>query len=243
MPTRLIAYKMPENVVNLRRRKAHQAAKKKGRTLSQDYLNWLGFGFYITNVPLDIWPAEVAGTVYRLRWEIELIFKSWKSLLNIHILKGTRPERIKCLIYGRLIAITVMTKIYGYAFIYAKNMFNREASLYKLFNWLKRSSRLLKAVHSKSINSLINDLKQNIFRVCKQKRTRKTTLQMIEEQIEYMDSFLINKINRTQQKKLTIEIEFGKNSNLSSCFNLLEIIFAEINLFLKSQENKENCLT
>jgi len=242
MPTRLIVYKMPEEVINLRRRKAHQSAKKKGRVLSQDYLNWLGFGFYIVNVPSEIWPAEIIGTVYRLRWEIELIFKSWKSLLNIHILKGTRPERIKCLIYGRLIAITVMTKIYGCAFIYAKNQFKREISLYKLFDWLKRSGRLLKAVHTQSLNFLINDLMQNILKVCKQKRTRKTILQMVEDQIKYMDSFLKNSINRQQQKKLTIEIEFGKNSKLSSCFYLLDIVFAEINSFFMPLGDKENCL-
>jgi len=29
---------------------------------------------------------------------IELTFKRWKSLLALHVLKGTRPERIRCLL-------------------------------------------------------------------------------------------------------------------------------------------------
>ena len=196
MPCRLIAYKLPEEIINLRRRKAGEAAKKKGRTVSQDSLKWLDFGFFITNVPRNIWPADVVGTIYRMRWQIELIFKTWKSLLNIHILKGTRPERIKCLIYGRLIVITVMTMIYGYAFQYAKNTAEREISAFKLFAWLKRNGRLLKAVHKKSAKKLLNDLVKNISKVCKQKRARKTSLQLVEEKIKYLESFSPSEIKK-----------------------------------------------
>src|SRR5713226_5508731 len=41
---RLLAYRLPEKVVEERRRKALEDARKKGRTLTQDYLNWLTFG-------------------------------------------------------------------------------------------------------------------------------------------------------------------------------------------------------
>src|SRR5438093_9411749 len=54
------------------------------------------------------------------------MFKNWKSLLNIHILKGTRPERIKCILYGRLITITMMTLLASYASWYAEDHLQRE---------------------------------------------------------------------------------------------------------------------
>lgn len=240
MPCRLIAYKLPEEIINLRRRKARQSAKKKGKTISQDYLKWLDFGFFITNVPQTIWPAEIVGTVYRIRWQIELIFKSWKSLLNINILKGTRPERIKCLIYGRLIVITVITMIYGYTFQYAKNMIEREISATKLFAWLKRNGRLLRAVHKKSAENLLNDLVKNISKVCKQKRARKTTLQLIEEKIKYLKSFSPTEIKKMKHKDKLHEIINIIGKCLSLCFNLLEVFlrgivcFAEI-LYLENR--------
>ena len=67
----------------------------------------------------------------------QLMFKNWKSLLNIHILKGTRSERIKCILYGRLITITMLTLISSYAAWYAEAYLQREISFPKLINWVR----------------------------------------------------------------------------------------------------------
>jgi len=60
---RLLAYHLPEKVVEERRRKALEEARKQGRTLTQEYLNWLTFGWYITNVTQEIWSAKVGRIV------------------------------------------------------------------------------------------------------------------------------------------------------------------------------------
>jgi hypothetical protein len=60
---RLLAYRLPEQVVEERRRKALEEARKKGRTLTQAYLNWLTFGFYITNVTREMLSAKVVSIV------------------------------------------------------------------------------------------------------------------------------------------------------------------------------------
>ncbi len=80
LPCRLVAYRLPEDVVAQRRRQAHETARKKGRTPTHAYLHWLQYGWYITNVGATVWAAEVVATVYRIRWHIELLFKQWKSL-------------------------------------------------------------------------------------------------------------------------------------------------------------------
>lgn len=191
LPCRLIAYRLPDEVVNERCRKAQSSARKKGRQPTEDYLNWLRFGFYITNVPVEVWEPDVIGTIYRLRWQIELTFKHWKSLLNIHILKGTLPGRIRCFLYGRLIAITIITMLSGYASWYAYNYLKKEASFHKLINWLNRKERLAKALRTNGLETLFEELTRDIGkRLCKQKRKRKTTRQLIEEGIPYMESFL-----------------------------------------------------
>ncbi len=134
----LIAYRLPQEVVSERRRKARKSAQKKGRTPTKDYMAWLGFSFFITNVPDDIWTAEIPGTIYRIRWQIELIFKNWKSLLHIHVLRGFKPERIRCLIYGKLIAAAFMTMGYRYATVAGLCIHQREISFFKMIGWIKR---------------------------------------------------------------------------------------------------------
>jgi hypothetical protein len=191
LPCRLLAYRLPDDVVEQRRRKASEEARKKGRMLTQEYLNWLAFGFYITNVSQQVWSSKVVGTVYRLRWQVELTFKNWKSLLNIHVLKGTRPERIKCILYGRLITITMMTLVSSYASWYAEDYLQREISIPKLINWLKRKGRFAKALHLGTLDALFIDLWRALPKLlCKQKRRRQTSRQLIEEYGYYMEDAL-----------------------------------------------------
>src|SRR6266446_7183423 len=91
VPCRLLAYRLPDHVVQERRREALAEARTKGRKLSQAYLDWLSFGLYITNVTQQVWPPQVVGTVYRLRWQVELTLKNWKSLLTIRPRSRDRP--------------------------------------------------------------------------------------------------------------------------------------------------------
>jgi hypothetical protein len=60
---RLIAYRLPDEVVAHRRRTAHEVARKNGRTPTQEYLAWLQYGWSITHVSRDVWAAAVVGTV------------------------------------------------------------------------------------------------------------------------------------------------------------------------------------
>ena len=117
-----------------------------------------------------MWSAKVVRIVYGLRWQVELMFKNWQSLLNIHILKGTRPERIKCILYGRLMTITMMTLIASYASWYAEDYLHRELSMPKLINWLKRQGRFAHAMHVGTLGDLFNALRQFSRRCCVNKK-------------------------------------------------------------------------
>jgi len=182
LPCRLLAYRLPEEVVEQRRRNAYETARKKGRTPTQAYVHWLQFGWYITNVRAEVWPAAVVATVYRIRWQIELVFKQWKSLLHIHVLTGTRPERIKCLLYGRLTTIIMLMRICAYASWYAAAVLRRELSLHKLILWLKRKDRFAHAIQDGTVEALCRDLQRDMAALlCKQKRKRKTSQQLLED--------------------------------------------------------------
>src|SRR5712692_2683582 len=102
---RLIAARVPEDVVNARRRAARKTAKKKGYTPSHAHLTLLAWSLFITNVPETIWQTPTVLKVYPIRWQIELIFKSWKSYLHVAALTTTKEDSTLCYLYGRMLRI------------------------------------------------------------------------------------------------------------------------------------------
>jgi hypothetical protein len=42
---------------------------------------------------------------YSLRWQIEILFKTWKSFFEIDECKHIKKERLECHLYGQLIGI------------------------------------------------------------------------------------------------------------------------------------------
>jgi transposase len=81
---RLICFRVSEQVAAKRRRRLKKEARKKGRNVSQRYLSLCDWTLMVTNVPEKLLPSEMVYPLYRLRWQIELIFKQLKSLLCIH---------------------------------------------------------------------------------------------------------------------------------------------------------------
>ena len=67
-PSRLIAVRMPEAIVNERRRSAKKNAKKKGYTPSKAHLHLLSWNLFITNVPQTIWQTDPVRKAYPIRW-------------------------------------------------------------------------------------------------------------------------------------------------------------------------------
>lgn len=141
-----------------------------------------------THAPADWWPKEALGTLYRLRWQVELTFKHWKSLFQIDLLKGSRPERIRCLLYGRLIVIPIVQRLLTIATRQAESE-GRELSFDKAIQWLRRRDRLWKAFVTRQFGVLICTLLAALTRLCKAKRKRRTTRQLIAQQVGYLDSF------------------------------------------------------
>lgn len=112
---------------------------------------------------------------------MELLFKQWKSLLHLHVLTGTRPERIQCLLYGRLTTITMLMRVCAYALWYATAVVRREIRCPKLLGWLKRKGRFAQAIDHGAVETLCRDLRRDIAALlCKQKRKRKTSQQLLE---------------------------------------------------------------
>ena len=111
IPTRLIAVRMPEAIVNERRRQAHAAAKKAGYTPTQAHLTLLAWNLFITNVPATVWSAPTVAVAYSLRWQVELVFRGWKSGLHVATLTTTTKYSPLCYLYGRMLLILLTSAL------------------------------------------------------------------------------------------------------------------------------------
>lgn len=105
--TRMIIYKLTEKQLYERQVKTVKTAKKKGITKSQNTISLLGITTYITNIPSELYDLEKIYEIYTLRWNIEIIFKVWKSIYHVDKLKKVKLERFECQLYGKLILILV----------------------------------------------------------------------------------------------------------------------------------------
>jgi Transposase DDE domain len=79
LPCRLIAVRVPQEIANRRRQAAYEKAQKHGRVPTQEHLDWCEWTVFVTNCPDDLLTWKEVVVLYRTRWQIELLFKLWKS--------------------------------------------------------------------------------------------------------------------------------------------------------------------
>jgi hypothetical protein len=60
-----------------------------------------------TNLDREQFPATVVGDLYRVRWQIELLFKEWKSMNNLNKFDTGYATIVETLIWGSLLAATL----------------------------------------------------------------------------------------------------------------------------------------
>lgn len=107
IPVRLGIEIIPEDVYEKRMRKIKKLHKKKGYQTSEEYKFLARFNLFITNVTKKVLPDEVISSLYRMRWQIELIFKIWKSVFGIHYIRKMKYQRWLCMLHFKLLMMIV----------------------------------------------------------------------------------------------------------------------------------------
>ena len=172
LPVRLIMQRLSPSQVATRRRKAIAKAKQHGRTPSARHLALLEFSFFITNVPPELLTAEQVPLLYALRWQIELIFKLWKSQAKLARLGAWRADRVLCQWYARLIGLV----LFHWLVAPFRFLDNRELSLPKAFTLFQGfvshfPSALLQGVAA--IAAFLERLTRRWYRFATKNRRRK----------------------------------------------------------------------
>lgn len=119
LSARLLAVRVPQEVADQRRRRLRAEAKRKGQTVSARRLALAAWTIVITNAPAERLSVEAALVLGRARWQIELLFKLWKSHGHIDESRSEKPWRVLCDVYAKLLAMVVqhwiwLTSVWDY---------------------------------------------------------------------------------------------------------------------------------
>ncbi|MFI4955409.1 MAG: IS4 family transposase [Gammaproteobacteria bacterium] len=166
-PVRLIIEPIPEEEFAKRMRIAGKEAKKKGRHLAKKYSSYARLGLYITNIPKEWVSLENIRTLYRLRWQIELRFKAFKSHCKLSKIKKMQIHRMECYLFATLLHIMLNWQIAVNFFGLIWQNTSKTMSILKFYKTIE--------AHKQMQNTAMNDISQmrdyllNIYKIAEKK--------------------------------------------------------------------------
>jgi len=160
---RLIALPIPDEKAAERRRKAHKDRDRRANH-SVAYFKLLGYSIFITNIDSEKCDSEKIIQLYKLRWRIEIIFKSWKSCFSLEKLihrQCKNKVRVNCIIYLMLLYIYLFHVIWwnNCENKLAKNNFPKKLSIMKLANFFRQ--HFIQIITAKSDEKILDLIKTN----------------------------------------------------------------------------------
>lgn len=144
-----------------RAEKIRKAKQDRDRRLnhSKEYYQWLGFNVYITTVDQEKWTARQVYKAYSVRWQIEIIFKSWKSGFNLQQIlhEGcTNEHRVRVSIFLMLLFICLfMQKIYLRYKTAIEKKTDKRVSLLRISMYVSRNFKEIIAIPDKLLKEII----------------------------------------------------------------------------------------
>ena len=108
---RLVAVALPEEVANQARARLRREARRKGRTPQARSLLVAGYVVVLTNLPADRWDAAAVLALYRVRWQVELVFKRLKGLWHLGALRARTPGAAQAVLLSGLLAALLAERV------------------------------------------------------------------------------------------------------------------------------------
>jgi DDE family transposase len=104
---RLLAWRVPPEVAAQRRRRLEKRAHKSGRPVSAAQALLCQWNVLVTNATGEVVSLREACVLLRLRWQVELLFKLWKSQGRLDESAGCKPYRVLCELLAKLLGLVV----------------------------------------------------------------------------------------------------------------------------------------
>jgi hypothetical protein len=105
LPAWLVAQPVPAPVAQKRQDKHRHRAQRKQKPVSTSVLHLAAWTIYLTSIPdLDFAALDALA---HARWQIERVFKLWKSFFRLPEARSHQPIRLLCLFWAKLLAILI----------------------------------------------------------------------------------------------------------------------------------------
>jgi len=110
MNGRLIAIKLSAEAARLARRRLARRANRRQQGVSKRSLQAAQYLMIWTSLP-DVFDAATILEIYRLRWQIELVFKRMKSIMGLGHLPKTDPNSSRAWLHGKLFVALLVERM------------------------------------------------------------------------------------------------------------------------------------
>jgi len=159
LPVRMVVQLVSDEVYEKRIRKIEKKNRESGYNTSDDYKARCRLNIFITNVDSKGLAKEDVYAAYKIRWQIELMFKHWKSTCKIHNFQPMKYERFVCQLYAKLILIVLNLQLIrnfqSYYFSKYKRLLSEDKCFKTLTKGFERLLRVIKQESSESIKELL----------------------------------------------------------------------------------------
>jgi hypothetical protein len=180
LPCRLLAWRLPPEQANRRRQKLKRESQSKyGKQPGAARLAWCDWTILVTSVPPDMLSPEEAVILYRARWQVELLFKRWKSQDKVAVLSGSTEARQMVRVWVRLLAALVQHWL-----VIASAWGDPTRSLSKVCEAVRKFvGRIAAALdHRSALEEVIAEFCRTVAKTCKRnKRTKAGTFELLND--------------------------------------------------------------
>ncbi len=108
---RVLALRLPPEAAQQARQRALRRASKHSRQVQAVTLAMAEWVVLVTTLDAASWPADSVRRLYRARWQVELLFKRWKSLLQVNDLRVQQPVAVEAVLRLKLLAWLLQAEV------------------------------------------------------------------------------------------------------------------------------------
>jgi len=184
---RLIAWRVPGTIAAARRREVRRRAAKKGHTPSAERLAACDWNILATNLTAAQLSVDEAIVLYRSRWQIELLFKRWKTYCRIDLMDGRTDEQSMTRLWIRLCGAILQQWIVVLAAWTESSTLSFAKVAKRLADWVDELATSLTSLAT--CRRYLKKLQMKVTATCKrtQRSGKPSTIQLLQDpnQLEY----------------------------------------------------------
>jgi hypothetical protein len=109
---RLCSLRKSQEAAEKAKKQLRQTASRKGRTLRPETLEHAEYITMFTTTTRHVFTGMLLMSLYRGRWQVELVFKRLKGILGVGHLPKYHPESCVAWLYGKMIVALLVERLY-----------------------------------------------------------------------------------------------------------------------------------